>query len=531
MGFLVIRSAATPAPSAPTLTTPVPAGTIGTTTTATVGATTNQNSGTLYTVVDTAGNIGGITAAQIKLGQNNASVAAIGSGNALVSTSTPTTSISGLSSNTAYSYAAVQNNANGDSNVVTGTFTTAVAGTFTKYVSSSGSNGNPGTIGSPYATIAFALSQITAGQSVGVLTNITETLALGSISGGSSGSANYKTVAAVTPGSTITGTASGTNATTYVKFQDFQWNIGTGEFSVQFAQFMVFIRCGITGGGGTSSGNVVQWICGSNQSYYNCYADGSGGRYAFLAFQVNNVLFNECVVRTQANVWGPAASNPTGGITVYSSTNVDLINCVAVDCLNQGSGAEWLGGLNFVSNVGAQTGVTATQCIVRYLASAGLIGIQVDGSAQDSVSFIDCCSVTNEYGAVLGTHLTGSSTNTFTRGEYSANNFYGIADFGSSGGSANSVNTTGNGSGNLLGISGSGNTTSALNMSTRIGSYKRIGTEGLIRGESGWNTPTSTNIWDGFPNETLIRTKFSVLTSGTRGFCGVGQTLTSWIKA
>lgn len=111
-----------------TLSSPTPSGTIGTQTTATVGATTNQTSGTFYTVVDSGANLSGVTATQIKAGQKASGAAALASGNSAVSTTSPSAGVTGLTANTAYAYAAVQNNANGDSNVVTGTFTTAAAG-------------------------------------------------------------------------------------------------------------------------------------------------------------------------------------------------------------------------------------------------------------------------------------------------------------------------------------------------------------------------------------------------------------------
>ncbi|MDB4261579.1 hypothetical protein N9878_01795, partial [bacterium] len=111
---------------AATLSTPTPSGTLGTTTTATLGATTDQGNGTFYGVVDTAVNISGITAAQIKAGDNNGDSAAVGSGDTTISDPTPSVSITGLTDDTLYSYAEVQNNSNGDSNIVTGTFTTAV---------------------------------------------------------------------------------------------------------------------------------------------------------------------------------------------------------------------------------------------------------------------------------------------------------------------------------------------------------------------------------------------------------------------
>ncbi len=111
------------------LSSATPSGTLGTTTTATIGATTDQTSGTFYAVVDTAGNISGITASQIKAGQNNGSVSAVAAASSAVSTSSPAAGVTGLTAATGYSYAVVQNTTAGDSNVLTGTFTTASAAT------------------------------------------------------------------------------------------------------------------------------------------------------------------------------------------------------------------------------------------------------------------------------------------------------------------------------------------------------------------------------------------------------------------
>lgn len=101
-----------------------PTATSVTATTATIGATTDQTSGTFYAVVDSAANLAGVTATQIKAGQKASGSAALAANNAAVSTTTPSVGVTGLSATTLYSFAAVQNNANGDSNVVTGTFTT-----------------------------------------------------------------------------------------------------------------------------------------------------------------------------------------------------------------------------------------------------------------------------------------------------------------------------------------------------------------------------------------------------------------------
>lgn len=111
------------------LSAPTPTGTLASQNAVTIGATTTQVSGNFYAVVDTTANLAGITAAQIKAGRNKNSVAAVAAGTSAVSTTTPTASLTGLAAGTGYSYACVQNNSNGDSNIATGTFTTAAATT------------------------------------------------------------------------------------------------------------------------------------------------------------------------------------------------------------------------------------------------------------------------------------------------------------------------------------------------------------------------------------------------------------------
>jgi hypothetical protein len=111
--------------SAATLSSPTPSGTLGTQTTATVGATTDQNTGTFFAVVGTGSQLTGVTATQIKAGQQASGAAALAAGSSAVSTTSPSVGLTGLVAGTTYTYAAIQNNANGDTNIVTGSFTTA----------------------------------------------------------------------------------------------------------------------------------------------------------------------------------------------------------------------------------------------------------------------------------------------------------------------------------------------------------------------------------------------------------------------
>lgn len=109
----------------PTISSATPSGTLGTTTTATIGCTTDDSTGTLYVVVDTA-SLSGITASQIKAGQNASSAAAVASGNSAVSGASPSVGVTGLSASTAYNYAVLQFSG-GNSNILTASFTTAAS--------------------------------------------------------------------------------------------------------------------------------------------------------------------------------------------------------------------------------------------------------------------------------------------------------------------------------------------------------------------------------------------------------------------
>lgn len=130
--------------TAPVLSAPTPSGTLGTQTTATIGATSTQSTGNFYVVVDTAGNLSGVTATQIKSGQRASGAAALAANDVAVSTTSPSAGVTGLVAGTSYAYAAVQNNANGDSNIVTGTFTTAAL---------VAASGTPGGVRSRIATL------------------------------------------------------------------------------------------------------------------------------------------------------------------------------------------------------------------------------------------------------------------------------------------------------------------------------------------------------------------------------------------
>lgn len=391
-----------------------------------------------------------------------------------------------------------------------------------KYVSAGGSNSNSGSRSSPYKTIAYGWSQISNGQTLVLLDDITEDLS--GLSAASSGS--WKTLVGETPIKKVTTTdltfASGAK---YHNYRNIEFVATDGDISMQDSTYQKFFLCGFYGGyRGTNVGNVVSHNSGSYQLYEDCYFLTGGGRYGTLNFQATNTIYRRCVLRTEANIWGPPDSNPTGGYTIYSSTNIELQNCIAVDCLNQGSTSEWLGGINLLANVGASSNQIARGCIVADLGSDN-IGYQTDGLYNDPSSLINCISVRNSYGFTGGTH--NPATVTITGGEYSLNTNNGLASFGPNV-SASGANVYGNGGGNFNGVSSSGNTQNAIsNIATRMAGMKRIGAPGSMYGETGYATDQATDLFP-FPNEDLIRTRFATLS--TRGFCGGSYTLTNYLK-
>lgn len=389
-----------------------------------------------------------------------------------------------------------------------------------KYVSSSGNNANTGTSGSPYATIAYALSQISAGQTVGVLSDLAETLAWNTVSPGSSW-ASPKSVVGIGTVRVITGAMSGSGSK-FIRFKGLHWT-DANEKDCFDATNLKFIACGFFGG--PTSGNTVTHLAGSHQLYEGCWFGGLGGRYASLCYERTNVLYRRCVVRTDN--WGSPADdgNPNGGIQIYSSNNCARINCIAVDCAPQRSNNENLAGFPVTTNTGTSTGIVDIGCISAD--SDYFYGFQVEGSNACTYSSTDCVAVRVPWGFIENLDSGGGSI-TMNGGEYSSNDNYGIASFGSEGFSPTNVNTTGNTNGNFNGVSaGSGCTTNALNMNTRLSAMKRIGVSESMYGDAGWNTTQAEDLFP-FPYETDIRAKFAALS--TRGFCGGSYSLTGYLK-
>lgn len=187
--FQVITVVIPEPPPPPTLTAGVPTSgsTLSTSSTATVGATTDKGDGTMYSVVTTS-SLTGVTGPQVAAGQNAAgSTSGVANANvAITATGAATTpQYTGLSANTSYNYAVVHNAAGGYSNVIVGTFTTHTpVPTITGVTPSPLVDGSAGTIagttfgstkGTGHADLATVAQTTTAWSD----TSITETVAIG----------------------------------------------------------------------------------------------------------------------------------------------------------------------------------------------------------------------------------------------------------------------------------------------------------------------------------------------------------------
>lgn len=150
-----------------------PSGTLSTTTTATIGATTDQASGTGYAILDqTQTNVTTATDANVKAGQIVGSVAAQASGNAAVSSTSISIPISSIGAGVLYYFSEIQNNANGDSNRLSGSFTTLAVTNYTENQTATATvtTATTGTVTFANAPVQGELIAVTIAQNSGTAT-------------------------------------------------------------------------------------------------------------------------------------------------------------------------------------------------------------------------------------------------------------------------------------------------------------------------------------------------------------------------
>lgn len=360
-------------------------------------------------------------------------------------------------------------------------------------------------------------------------------------------------------------------------FEGIIWCRSSGTtVGLNYAQYVKFLRCGAYDAG---AGNNTNFSASRGSQYIlfeGCYSYGTG-RYKFVGYQSDHLIFRNCVARIDG-------ANPQGevlaGFSMYSVDDTEVQNCIVIDSdqTDYWSNVGVMGGAFCVPSTNQDANrVTFTRCIAlnTEVGSFGVNGNNdldaIDVTATNCVfwdsgvqsgrtentvllrgidTVIDHCtfgsSVTGTslytYGFNSYDYTTGKGSCTLTNNiiyaltggqglfydveseDYNAlyDNYNNYA-YNTSQGAHTQLTT------NPI-YNASTNPTGALKYITRIESGSTlsgdgstgdiganvdylIGTAGTLHGETGYATSTGTSMWP-FPNEALIKTKLAAYSNG-----------------
>jgi hypothetical protein len=406
-----------------------------------------------------------------------------------------------------------------------------------------------------YKSINSAISASSSGDTI-IIHNGTYTDSITSVPNGTSSS--YTTIKALNAGGVIiTGTLHTSYTSKYLAFEGLKWNYA-GDKNIE-GSYLKFKRCSFQGGG--TSGYGCNVVIGTNDfpsatSYIlmeDCWSYGLGGRYNFITYLADHVIFRRCIVRHDGG-YGPNSGNPEAAFSIYNSQYIELQNCICLDS-NLDTYVYWDQPFYIIYNSASAESTT-------HISVRGCISLNNKGAAyrwDGSSTTISMDAFENNIGwdmddwfAVNGSSnidLSISGTKA-TLGDKS-----GITDgFGDWGPGAPSLSYSiaYNCKGTLYnGWSSSNMNTSPLSAGlmylprTETGSalknagiganvISKIGVDGTLYGETGYNTTTTNPLWP-WPNEARI--KIDMASVSTRGFAATGKqlngtdniTLTSYI--
>lgn len=374
----------------------------------------------------------------------------------------------------------------------------------------------------------------------------------------------------------------GTFTMSYVNFSGIEWINGSQSLTGaahnnRTAHHIKFLRCGFQ--------NTIDIDYASYILLEDCYVWGSG-RYNFIAFTSDHVIFRRCISRLDAASGGGL---PISNFINYTSQSVQFQNCIAIDSNDDFyTNFEGTYGGFYVrkgNNIGGtdyfSTDTTIQGCLllnvkhdrwgtsspseslaIGYGATNLLFennvfwdmnnGMVIDNSLSTnytvrhctfgitrSGSFPDMLLGSNSYGDVLNSIFYSIFGNALNDMKSSTNNAYFL-----NGNNKLSV-TTSTGdltttnpltTGNLLylpRIEASGSLFAAGSDGGPIGAtiLKKIGTSGTLWGETGYATTSSDDLWP-WPYEDIVQAAFRTGVSTPapdRGFCATGQTLTKYV--
>ena len=258
-------------------------------------------------------------------------------------------------------------------------------GEFDKYVSPTGSNGGTGTQGDPYETITHAVTQMSGGESLGLL-NGTYTEAISTIP------ANL-TIQAVNDGQvTLTGSFNLGNNVATLQGMIVQSNNTKYPGSNKTLRRMSFV-------GGPACGDTTNVTCGigiTNTDFIECAFYGGGGRYMLLCYQASNITLTDVIFRPDGG-WGEGSSGctawePNASWAFYESTGCTATRVVVLDgIVTAHSSSESLGGIAINSRSTTNNAGTCTECVIVNNEQGGFTA-NGNGTANGTV-FTDCAAV------------------------------------------------------------------------------------------------------------------------------------------
>ena len=123
-------------------------------------------------------------------------------------------------------------------------------------------------------------------------------------------------------------------STQYVQFEGLKWD--SHHTKAITGHHIKFLRCAFKGG--PAKDNTVNVGIGSNDQspgahhilIEDSWAYGLGGRYNFLIYNSDSVVFRRVIARHDGG-WQGSGYDPEAGITVYNSSNIEIQNSIVLD--------------------------------------------------------------------------------------------------------------------------------------------------------------------------------------------------------
>lgn len=386
------------------------------------------------------------------------------------------------------------------------------------YVSSSGSDSNSGAQDMPFASIAHALKASKPGNIIEVMNEITEVIDAVDFQKEGGTNSDWKIIRGAKFGTIVNGYIKGTDSDSslgaaYVEVHNIHWRQGTHTSGWSKFTHVKAFNCGFEGGG--LGYNEVSHSAGSYQLYEGCYFYGVGGRSRSLLYQRENTIYRRCIFRHDEG-WGHDGQ-PSNVLSIYSSTNVAIQQCISVDNITPEITYEH-GNFNCTSNRGGVS-VRWMNC---FTIDSEELGYNISGSQdQIEVSYENCVALRCGNGIVVNTASGVTGSVTINEGEYSDLTKQAFSHYGNGSETVTVSNTNSYNCPTIFGsnINDLGSNTENQTAIT-FTSYKRIGVSGTLYNESGWDKTLDKNLFP-LPYEKEIRGfMIQIEDRGNRGFCG-----------